>query len=329
MVARGALSSWLTIARNSARRRPCSSTSAMSCMATTIDSTAPSSERMGVALSSTVTLSTVGDADDDLLGPHRLRGAHELGHRELPQGDLPPVGPLKVSTSRRSSGVWSGIPQAVDDPACLPVEGLRRSRQGVEDHHANGGGVHQRLQVGPGPPLLPVPAGVGDDQRGLGCEHHEGLLVLLGELPAALLMGQVDGADPDPQVANRGHHQGVHRQRGQEIGHVQCLQVAVDVRDPQRLLQPAEVLEEAQSLRHVPEPLVLLLGDTGDDERGAPEDFARDGDRPVARGRQRPGAVHHLLQHRVEVQALVDAEAGLAQARQAFPETCILPHQLV
>jgi hypothetical protein len=35
--------------------------------------------------------------------------------------------------------------------------------------------------------------------------------------------------------------------------------------------------------------------------------FAQDGYGPVAGGRQRPGAVHHLLELRVEVQALVDA----------------------
>ena len=42
----GILSSWLTIARNSARIRSSSSTSAMSWRVTTIDSTPPSSERI-------------------------------------------------------------------------------------------------------------------------------------------------------------------------------------------------------------------------------------------------------------------------------------------
>ena len=58
--ARGIRSSWLTVARNSARRRSSSSTAAMSCTVTTTDSTAPSSERMGVALSSTRTLRPSG-----------------------------------------------------------------------------------------------------------------------------------------------------------------------------------------------------------------------------------------------------------------------------
>ena len=60
MEVRGIRSSWLTMPRNSARSRSCSSTAVMSCMATTTDSTSPSPERMGVALSSTVTLRPSG-----------------------------------------------------------------------------------------------------------------------------------------------------------------------------------------------------------------------------------------------------------------------------
>ena len=36
----------------------------------------------------------------------------------------------------------------------------------------------------------------------------------------------------------------------------------------QRLLEAAEVLEEPHSAGHLPEPLVLLRGETGDDEDG-------------------------------------------------------------
>ena len=50
---RGARSSWLTVARNSARSRSSSSRGAMSCKVTTTDSIWPSSERIGVAFTST------------------------------------------------------------------------------------------------------------------------------------------------------------------------------------------------------------------------------------------------------------------------------------
>ena len=53
---------------------------------------------------------------------------------------------------------------------------------------------------GPGPLFLPVPAGVGDDQRSLGGEHHQGLLILWGELH--ILLAHVKGPDALPQVAD-------------------------------------------------------------------------------------------------------------------------------
>ena len=48
----GARSSWLTMARNAARMCSRSSSGARSCTVTTTDSTRPSAERMGVALTS-------------------------------------------------------------------------------------------------------------------------------------------------------------------------------------------------------------------------------------------------------------------------------------
>ena len=56
----GARSSWLTIPRNSARSRSSSSKGVMSCRVTTKDSISPPSERMGVALTSVVTLRPSG-----------------------------------------------------------------------------------------------------------------------------------------------------------------------------------------------------------------------------------------------------------------------------
>ena len=51
-----------------------------------------------------------------------------------------------------------------------------------------------------------MPAGVGDDQRRLGGEHHQGLLVLLGELP--LLLADVDGSDVLAPVTERSGQNG-------------------------------------------------------------------------------------------------------------------------
>ena len=56
----GVLSSWLTIPRNSARSRSISSSGVMSWRVTTTQTTSPSSERMGVALTRVVTLPPPG-----------------------------------------------------------------------------------------------------------------------------------------------------------------------------------------------------------------------------------------------------------------------------
>ena len=121
MVARGARSSWLTMARNSARSRSSSWTSAISCMVTTIDSTAPSSERMGVALSSTVMLrpsgttrttssartftaalisSAIGNSRSEISRPSPRAKGHHL------QQVLRPTAP----GSRRLSTILQGLP---------------------------------------------------------------------------------------------------------------------------------------------------------------------------------------------------------------------------
>ena len=138
MEAKGALSSWLTIAKNSARSRSSSSTSAMSCMVTTTDSTAPSSERMGVAFSSTVTLRPSGTprtiSSARSVSPH----AQQLRQGELPQGDLPPVAAHAGHHVEEILRTLLIVTQAVHDAYGLPVEGHRSSRRGVEDHTPTG-----------------------------------------------------------------------------------------------------------------------------------------------------------------------------------------------
>ena len=142
----------------------------------------------------------VGDPQDDLLGAHRLARAQQLGHGQFEERDLPSVGMPAGQHAQELLRRLVRLPQAVDDPRRLPVERHRRSRPGVEDGHAHRRGVYQGLQVGPGPLLVPVPAGVGDDQGRLGGEHHQGLLVFGGELH--LLLADVDGPDVLTKVAD-------------------------------------------------------------------------------------------------------------------------------
>ena len=78
-----------------------------------------------------------------------------------------------------------------------------------------------------------VPAGVGDDQRRLGGEHHQGLLVFGGELQ--LLLADVEGPDALPKVTDgRGHEgqNGAGRHRRAELGKPQMCFVKRAARVP-------------------------------------------------------------------------------------------------
>ena len=130
MEVRGIRSSWLTMARNSALSRSCSSTSVMSCMVTTTDSNSPSSERMGVAFNRTLMLRpsgtpmTISSARTVSVSPRtRARGN---SCRE----NSPPSARRMVINSSRASGVWSGFRSPLTILRASRLEGHRRSPSG-------------------------------------------------------------------------------------------------------------------------------------------------------------------------------------------------------
>ena len=96
--------------------------------------------------------------------------------------------------------------------------------------------------------------------------------------------------------------------------------MAVEVPQTQRLLDVAEVLEEHHPFGQVREPPVLFRSQPGGYEVLYLPRLIQQGDDAVARPGQGAGAVQHPLEHRVEVEALVDAQAGLAQAGQPVPQ---------
>ena len=188
----------------------------------------------------------------------------------------------------------------------------------------------QGLQVGPGSLLVPVPAGVGDDQRRLGGEHDQGLLVFGGELH--ILLAHVEGPDALPQVANGRGKKGkrrAHRHRRLKLRKAQGADVAVEVPQTQRLRNPAEVLEEHHPFGQVREPPVLLRSQPGGYKVLYLPRLIQQGDDAVARPGQGAGAVQHPLEHRVEVEALVDAQTGLAEAGQPVAQLRYLPRLIV
>ena len=271
-----------------------------------------------------------GGPEHHLLGPHRLPGDQGLGQGQLPQGDLPPVGPPVGQHLQKLLRRAARLAQAADDPPGLPVDRHRVPRPGVQDQHAHRRGVHQGLQVGPGPLLVPVAAGVGDDQGRLGGEHHQGLLVLGGELD--LLLAHVDAPDTLPPVTERRGQEGkgrAHRHRRLEFRQAQLPGVAVEVPQPQRLADAAELLEEEHPVGKFGELPAFLGSQPGVEEILYPPRIVQEGDDPVAGAGQRPGAVQDPLEHRPEVQALADAQAGLAEPGQPLPQGLVLPGQLI
>ena len=326
----GVRSSWLTMPRNSARSRSISSIGVMSCMVTTTDSTSPSSERMDVALIRVVTLRPSGAwrtiSSARTVSPVLSAWARGNSSRETSL----PSARRKVSTSSSCSAEPPGAHRSLTIRLASRLSDTGVPRPGVEDQDAHGSRVHQGLQAGPGPPLVPVPAGVGDDQRGLGGEHHQGLFVFGGELH--ILLADVEGPDALPLVADgRGEEgqNGADRHRRAELGKAQRPGVAVEVPQSQRFGNPAEVLEELQPFGQLHKSLALFRSQPGGDEVLYPPRLIQQGDDAVAGPGQRAGAVQDPLEHRVEVEALVDAQAGLAEPGQPVPQLRYLPRLIV
>ena len=267
--------------------------------------------------------------EEDLLGVHGLPGHQPLGQGELLQGDLPPVGPPEGERLQELLRGPVRRAQAADDASGLPVDRRHASGSGVQDQDAHGRGVHQGFQVGPSPLLVAVAARVGDDQGGLGGEHHQGLLVLGGELD--LLLAHVDAPDTLPPVAERRGQEGqgrAHRHGRAELGQAQLSDVAVEVRQPQRFADAAEPLEEEHPVGKLGELAALLGGQPGVEEVLDAARVVQEGDDAVAGAGQGAGAVQDPLEHVVEVQALADAQAGRAEAGQPLPQGLVFFTQL-
>ena len=93
-----------------------------------------------------------------------------------------------------------------------------------------------------------------------------------------------------------------------------------EVRHPQGLSQVAQVLEEAHPLGHLPKFSRLLGSKAGGKAVLNLARGVKEGDDAVLGGGQVPRAVQHPLEHRLEVQAFVDAAAGLAETGEAFSQ---------
>ena len=174
----------------------------------------------------------------------------------------------------------------------------------------------------PGPVFVAVSAGVGDGHSRLGGEHGKDCFVFRRELPAALFLGQIDIAQTLIQITDRGSQEGLHRRVA--LGKADRPGVAGYIRHSKRFLYLVQVLEESQTLGQVPEHRAFLGGDAGGEEGFYAPGVVEGHQRAIAGLSQRTGAVYDPLQDGVEVEALADAEAGLAQPGETVSQPLIL-----
>ena len=163
---------------------------------------------------------------------------------------------------------------------------------------------------------------------GLGGEGHKRLFVLAAELGIGFLLREADGAQTLAAVPDGSRHEGARARERAEIGQADGVGVAGQVGGAHRHRQAAEVLQERRSVSHRPHALRLLRRHAGSEERVHRPRVIEEGDDAVAGAAERARAVQHLLEDGVELEALVDAEVGLGEAREALAEGPVLALQV-
>ena len=312
----GARSSSLTRPKKSARSRSSSSSDVMSCMVTTTDSTLPSSERTGVALISTVIDCPPGRArticSARAVSPVPRACARGTSASETSR----PSARRTVMSFSRSAADSSGPCSSTDDAHRFAIGPHGGASRRVEHQHPDRGGVDQGLKVRPGSPLVPVAARVRDDQSRLRGERRQGHIVLVAEFGARRTLSQVDRPHRLAFAADRRRQTRTDLDGGAELPQPLRPEIGGHIRDPQRFFEPTEVLEEPQTPGKLGEQPVLLGSHARGDESLKPTRPVDDADTAEACAGQFTSAVDDDLQHAVELQALVDAQAGLAQPPQ-------------
>ena len=184
----------------------------------------------------------IGHGELDLLGANRFGAAQLPLQREVRQGDLASVGPPARDEFGQLLDRAVRDPQAFDDPFRLAVQRHDTPGPGVQDHHADRRGGDQGLHPVPRPPFVPEGARVGDRRPRVRSEQREHVLVSVGEIPTALLVGDEEVADAQGAAIDR------LAQRGAVGQHARAEPVAPEmfgrVLEPQRAGKPRQMLEQ-------------------------------------------------------------------------------------
>ena len=106
------------------------------------------------------------------------------------------------------------------------------------------------------------------------------------------------------------------------------LQIAGEIGQSEPLLDVDQMLEEPRPLGPRQQHTDLLGGQPGGQEVPDPALPVDRRDLALSGAGRRTSALDHLLEHRVQVQARVDAQHRAAQPREAVPKSSVLPPQL-
>ena len=197
-------------------------------------------------------LPTVRNLEDDHLGADRRGLGQDLLQGRPVQRHLPSVRTPHAEHLQQIFRRLAWHAQVPDDTPRLTVQRRHLPASGVEHQHAHRRRVDQRFQVGPCPLLVSVVARVGDRRTGLCGEEHQDLLVLAGELPAALLVGEVEVADMHAPVTDRRPKEALRRRP--VVGEAERAQVGRQVPEPEWMAHLAEVFTQLRPVGQLQEP---------------------------------------------------------------------------
>ena len=268
-------------------------------------------------------VASLGNREHDLLAAHRLAAAQLLCERKLGEDDLVPVRTPARDLRQQIPQRPPRRVQALHDPPGFVIEGQHIAGAAVEDHDADRRGFDQGLQIGPSAVLVAVGTGVGDRRGRLRGEQYQDLFVLAGERFAACLGAEKEAAHVHVAIV---HRRALERDRGDRPrGVAERAYVGGYIRLPQRPRQVAEVLEQPPPVRPVHQSPKVGIGESGGREVLDPAGFVDGGDRAEPGAGQGAGALHHLVEHVLEVETGVDAQDGSAQPCDALAQRFVLP----
>ena len=264
-----------------------------------------------------------------LLRKHRLPRAEHLRQRKLLEGDPSPIGAPERQYLKEALRRSAVLLQVSHYPRRLTVERHRDSAPCVDDRHAHGRGADQGFQVRSCAPFVAVPPRVGYHQRRLRGERHQRLLVLLAELRGAFLPGQKEAAGPQLPVMHGSSEKRGRGERRAKVPKPLRPQVTRQVAHSERLPHGAEVLEHLRPVGKCPHRLPLPPTQPRGEQILRTTGLVKGGYCAAAGSGQLARSLEYLLEHGLQVQAPVDAQARLAQAGQALLKRLYRTSQLV